>query len=75
MYDLYNYDAVDCQTPDVALGVGRTASSTKVRTPEGGEDTTEKYDSGCIRQEEKRRVGVHPRNGRGGKLQKRITER
>lgn len=45
MYDLYNYDAVDCQTPDVALGVGRTASSTKVRTPEGGEDTTEKYDS------------------------------
>lgn len=33
------------QTPDVTLGVGRTAGSTKVRTPEGGEDTTEKYDS------------------------------
>lgn len=45
MYHLHNYDAVDCQTPDVTLGVGRTAGSTKVRTPEGGEDTTEKYDS------------------------------
>lgn len=33
------------QTSDVTLGVGRTAGSTKVRTPEGGEDTTEKYDS------------------------------